>query len=77
MKLGIRSLGNNVFGIREISRCIDASGSTTNLPTISAVSFALGDLARKLITAESEEVGCSPQSNLLIKKFTAPHTRQV
>jgi hypothetical protein len=42
------------LAIREIIGCINASGLTTNVASISAFIPAGGDLARMLISGESE-----------------------
>jgi hypothetical protein len=42
------------LAIGEIIGCINASGLTTNIATISAFVLADGDLARMLISAESQ-----------------------
>jgi hypothetical protein len=55
-----------------MNRGLSASRLTINVATISGFSFALGDLARKLITLESQ--GECPTGRKTTEKITAPHT---
>jgi hypothetical protein len=54
MKLEFRSTGVTVLAVRGIIGCINASGLAINVVTISAFVLVDGDLARMLISGESQ-----------------------
>jgi hypothetical protein len=54
MKVEFRLTGVSVLAIKEIVGCINASGLTINVATISAFVPPGGDLARMLISGESQ-----------------------
>jgi hypothetical protein len=54
MKMEFRLTGSSRFGDREIIGCINASGLTINVASISAFVSAGGNLARMLMSGRSQ-----------------------